>query len=306
MGFAFADRRPGGRRVQRRSSSFQRGQALVETLVASLALLALLVGIVAIGKLMDVRHASIGAARGLAFECAVRHAECARTDATLMNEIRRRHFMRDDREISSTAVPTTGPLLVDARPGWTDRANRPLLERLGAVNVDTPLRRLDAPMAAMRVGPGLELPGGATGLLQDVAGPSRFGLRFDGGFHAAEVRARVRPVDLQARFGLHADSVRSPTAAAPTLQFPARTAILVDGWAASGPDGGRADDLHARVSDGARLPGPLPVEPAFDVGYAGVRVLMRTADLLGLEPRAAEFAPRRLRVEIVPADRRPR
>lgn len=292
--------------ARRRGLIRQRGQALIETLVASLALLALLVGIVAIGKLLDVRHASIAAARSLAFECAVRPAECARNDAALTDEVRRRHFMRDDGEILSTGIASASLLLLDGRPGWTDRAGRPLLERLESVSADTPLQRLNAPRSNMPSQAGIALPRGVTGLLLDVAGPSRFGLALDGGLHAAQVRARVASPDLQARFQLHGDPVRALSGVPPALQFSARTAILVDGWAASGPDGGRADGVRARVAAGARLPGPVPAEVAFDAGYAGVRVLMRAADLLAFEPRADQFDARGLRVDVVPVDRRPR
>lgn len=296
-----APRRALGRPFQR-----QRGQALVETLVASIALLTLLAGIVAVGRLLDVRHASIAAARSLAFECSVRPAECARTGTALAQETRSRHFARDDREVLSddSAFAEPSPLLA-RKPGWTDRAGRPLLDRPDAVSAATPGRHLDAPSARIGPGSGIALPRGVSGLLLDVAGPARFGLTLAGGLHAAEVQARVGTADLRSRFGL-ADRPDRATVVPRTLEFSARTAILVDAWAASGPGGGRDDSVHARVGIGARLPGPVPAEAGFDAGYAGVRALMRGADALALEPTAGRFESRGLRVDVVPADRRPR
>ena len=96
----------------RAACSLQRGQALAETLVASLALLPLLVAVAAIGKLLDARHTTIAASRTAAFECTVRTDECARASGrdTIRDEVRRRHFMRDDREVLTADSAPDRPL----------------------------------------------------------------------------------------------------------------------------------------------------------------------------------------------------
>ncbi|MCX7272041.1 MAG: hypothetical protein NTV19_02270, partial [Burkholderiales bacterium] len=76
----------------------QRGQALLESFVALLALVPLLLAVLWLGRVLALRQASIEASRLLAFECTVRPQACAdpAAQARLADEARRRVFSRVD------------------------------------------------------------------------------------------------------------------------------------------------------------------------------------------------------------------
>lgn len=266
----------------------QYGQALVETLVACLAMIPLLIGITAIGKLLDVRHSTIAASRTAAFECTVRIVECSDPDgrATIQDEIRRRHFLRDDREVlSADAAPERVPA-TERVLGWTDRSALPLMDRLDSVQTRVSRQRLDAPASHLRSNQARIATAGVR-LLDEIAGPARFNLQTWDGLQVAEVLAPVSTSDI---------AVRTP------LRLRARTAVLVDGWGASGPEGTDAASVRTRVSAGQS---PPALEPIADVGYATVRVLMQAMRLLQLEPAAGAYRHRWIDMDVVPADRRP-
>jgi xylulose-5-phosphate/fructose-6-phosphate phosphoketolase len=85
----------------------QRGQALVEALVAMIALVPLMLLVVLLGKFQSMQQATIAASRTLAFECTVRPGDCsdAPARAMLAEDARRRHFGRIDREIFTADKP---------------------------------------------------------------------------------------------------------------------------------------------------------------------------------------------------------
>lgn len=269
----------------------QHGQALLEALVAALALVPLALLAILLGKFQSMQTATIAASRTLAFECTVRPGDCVDPTARqrLAEDVRRRHFGRLDREILSDDV------LDDAAPErehnalWVDRRGKRLLERYADVTIAVAPSRFDAGRSTA-VGRATE---GAAALLDRLAGPSRFGLDVEGGFAVADVRVRVSPSETGNERFVRLDSM--------PLVLHARTAVLGDGWNASGPYGGAAHTVQSRVFAGARVD---PVhEAAFDVGYRLTSWSLRLMDLAGLEPTASSFRPHEVDVDRVPADR---
>jgi hypothetical protein len=265
----------------------QRGQALVELTVAVLALVPLYFGIAWVARVLDVQHATLAAARALAFECTVRPDACAAPAAhpELALETRLRHFAGHAVALRSDAVDT------GAREAfWVDRRGEPLLERLDDVTIDVARLRFDSPLAfAGGLGGSFS---GAVRTLSTLAGPGRFGFELDGGFVEARVRARVAP-------GRPEDGwVRRLTAM--PLVMSARTAILTDAWNASGPYGEAPDSVESRVAAGSRLPG---VQPAVDAGWLPVRGLLAIGAALGVESSAELLRWHEIDVDLVPPDR---
>jgi len=269
----------------------QRGQALVETLVAALVLVPLALLVVLLGKFQSMQQATISASRTLAFECTVRPDACANaaSHSALAEEVRRRHFGRIDREIlSNDAIGDPSPA-AERNPLWVDRRGQPLLERFADVDVALALPRFDAGRATA-IG---RAASGAAGLLDRLAGPARFGLSISGGLVDARVKVRVSPNESGNEQLARLDSL--------PLTMQARTAVLSDAWNASGPYGSEASRVEARVEQGSRLD---PVHQAqIAVGYQLTRWTLELMNLAGLEPSASAFTPHHVDVDLVPADR---
>lgn len=278
----------------------QRGQALVETALAATVLVPLLIGIALVGKLIDLRHATVTAARTLAFECAVRLDECSDASgrAVLTDELRRRLLMRDDREVLADDAAPDRPAAAERRAGWNDRAGRPMLARLSGLQADVRPQRLDGPQGNL-ANSGAIAARGALTLLNEVAGPPRFGLRTWDGLQSAQVRLDLTATDLA---GSRNGATGNDAGAGLPLRMQGRTAILADGWAASGPEGSDGTSVRERVEAGWRLGA---AEAGIDAGYAAVRGLLATMHALGLEPAADASRYHRVDVDVVPADRRP-
>jgi hypothetical protein len=264
-----------------------RGQALVELLVAMLALVPLYFGIAWVAKVLDLRQAAIAASRTLAFECTVRPDACAEAGAhpALVEETRLRHFAGHGVGVRSDARDTG-----EREAFWVDRRGEPLLERLEDVTVEVARLRFDSPLAFAGGLSGTF--SGAVRTLSELAGPGRFGLEIDGGFLEARVRARVAP-------GRPADGWLRRLTAMP-LEVSERTAILTDAWNASGPYGEAPDSVESRVTAGSRVPG---VQAAIDAGWLPVRGLLAVGEALGLESRAALLRWHEVDVDLVPPDR---
>jgi hypothetical protein len=264
-----------------------RGQAIVELLVAMLALVPLYFGVVWVAKVLDVQQATVAAARALAFECTVRPAACADPAAhpELAEDTRLRFF-------SSHRLGLRSDGALAARPNafWVDRRGDALLERLDDVTVDVVPGRFDSPLGfAGGLGDGFPR---AVRVLSELAGPGRFGLDLEGGLVEARVEtrlARSRPGD---------GWVRSLTAM--PIAMSARTAILTDAWNASGPYGDEADSVESRVTEGTRVPG---LDAAIAAGWLPVRGLLAIGAALGFESRAAELRWHEIDVDLVPPDR---
>ena len=270
-----------------------RGQAIVETLVAMIALVPLYFGIAWVAKVIDARQATLATARALAFECTVRPEACRGGDrmAILAGELRHRFFAAPSAGLRSgeaAAGATDGP---DGPPRWRDRTGAPLLTRFEDVSVGVESLRFDTPLA-FAAGQGDRSFPGALRTLSELGGPGRFGLALEAGLLRARVTTRLsrhRPED-----GWVASLIARP------LTLDAGLAILTDTWDASGPYGPAADSVETRVGHGSRLPA---VEHAIAAGWLPVRGLLSVAEAIGLESAAAAFRWHEIDVDLVPGDR---
>lgn len=271
--------------------SRQRGQALVEALVAALVLVPLAVLTVMLGKFQAMQQATIAASRTLAFECTVRPQACADpvAYAGLADEVRRRHYGRIDREILSNDVIADPAPAAERNALWVDRRGQPLLERFADVGATLSSPRFDAGRSTA-IG---RAAAGAANLLDSVAGPARFGLSLTGGMMEAQVQVRVSPSEAGNEQFTRLDSL--------PLTLQARTAVLTDAWHASGPYGSEAHRVDSRVAQGSRL--DALHETAFALGYQLTHWSIGLMQAAGIEPSAASFRPYHVDVDRVPADR---
>jgi hypothetical protein len=193
-----------------------RGQAMIEFIVACLAIIPLFLLVPLIGKYMDIKQSSIAASRKLAFECTVRFEDCADLNANpaFADEIRMRYFSGNRQEVLSNDRPVDDE--VGAGLGnslWVDRRGRPLLERYSDVGIRADARDLD-------------VSGAVTGL-SSVIGPSRFGLALERGVFDARVQVALSRSSGEESFLEQLDSI--------ALEMQFHTAILTDAWTARGP-----------------------------------------------------------------------
>ncbi len=296
------------------------GQALVETLVLSLALLPLLFAVPLLAKYQDIRHATIAASRTAAFDCTVRFEDCRNPSSleALSGELRRRHFARHDRDLLTRDGIDDGAPADQRNRFWVDRRGIPLLDRFADASVRLDESESDAVRGATsRAG---TTPGG-TAALAGPAGPGGFGLEVAGGMISARVRARVSngwtvSAWLQRPEGL-------------SLSLTGKTAVMVDAWNASSATGASPRSVASRVELGRRLPslgdgaawissataaapdaalGGLDgagAEEAIDLLYAPIRMLITGPLLAPVEPRGRLFRYHEVDVDLVPEDRVP-
>lgn len=299
----------------------QRGQSLVEVVVLAAALLPLLLAIPLLAKYQDVRHAAIAASRTAAFECSIRPDVCpnASEQAAMLNDLRRRHFGRHDRDLMSADAMAEEPPPEQRNRFWVDRRGASLLAASSDVSLEIVAGESDAARGAWANGSGGAMPVNA-GLLQPFAsGPRAFGLDLEKGLVAARVQARVSSHRTLEQW------LDKPEGLA--LAPAGRTAVMVDAWNASSGSGGEARSFHSRVEQGRRLPSPgeaaamfaeaassapagslMPdsasgAEEAIDMLYTPVRFLISGPLMAPLEPRGSLFRYHEIDVEVVPADR---
>lgn len=263
------------------------GQALVELLVALIALLPLFFGMAWLAKVLDLQQATIAGARALAFECTVRLDACRDADGhpELAVETRRRFFAAHRFGLRSDDAAAGEPGVAERNAMWVDRSGNALLERFEDVTVSVGPARFDSPLA-------FAAGQGAADLVSRLGGPGRFGLQLGGGFVEARVEtvvSRSAPAD-----GWVARLMSMP------LSLGARLTVLTDAWNASGPYGEAADSVETRVAAGARLP---VADPLIDAGWLGVRGLLAVADFLQVEPSASSLRWHEVDVDLVPPDR---
>ena len=270
-----------------------KGQALIELLIALVAVLPLYFGITWLARVLDMQQANIAAARQLAFECTVRPLLCtdAQSQTELAGELRRRVFSAEHFGIRSgeTAAGLANP---DERKAfWVDRRGDALLERFEDVSFEVSPERFNTPFA-FAGGQGDRAFPGAVKTLSELAGPGRFGLTLDGGFIRAQVQTQVsrsQPSD-----GWTSRLLSMP------LTLRSHLSLLTDAWNASTPYGPAPDSVQSRVESGARVP---VVEAALRAAWLPTRAVLGTAAFLGLESAARSFNPNSIDVDRVPADR---
>ncbi len=200
----------------------QAGQALIECLVAALALLPLFLLVPMVGKYLDIRHATIAASRKLAFECTVRYDDCARLDdnPSFADEIRMRFYSENSREVLSNDRPARDEIESDgANPLWLDRRGRSLLEKYSDVGVRADSKTLNTGFIGSLLG----------------FGPDKFGLALDHGVYDARVQVKLSPKLGGESFTSQLDSL--------ALEMQSHTAILTNAWSAKGP-GAKSDRCH--------------------------------------------------------------
>jgi hypothetical protein len=237
----------------------QRGQAMVEFMVAAVVVIPLFVLVPLIGKYLDIKQSSIAASRKLAFECTVRYEDCAslNTNPVFADEIRTRFFAGNGNEVLSNDRPQQDELTdAGGNPLWVDRQGRPLLERFSDVGIRADQRNVDVGAAS------------AANAAPQV-GPQQFGLQLNRGVFDARVQVRLSRDNGGENFLEQLDSL------ALTMQH--HTAILTNAWNAAGP-GGRGDrcrpnrnTVNARASEQALC---MSVYEALEPGYEATILLL--------------------------------
>ena len=282
------------RLAPRLAAARPRGQALIETLVAMIVLVPLVLLLVWLGKIQSLRQATISASRTLAFECTARPDSCADPagQAQLADEIRRRAFSRIDAGVVSADRLADDAPAAERNPLWVDRANRPLLERFADIGVRIDRETFDAGASLVGSRAGGLVSDAAT-FLAERAGPGRFGLSIADGLVDAKVQANVSATRADTDFLTQLDSI--------PLRVKAHTAVLTDAWNASGPYAGDARSVQTRVAQGQQI---LPAyDASIDARYLLTRGFIELMSTIGLEPTGGAFRYHAADVDIVPADR---
>ena len=281
------------------SARSQQGQALVEAVVLAAAMVPLLLAVPLIAKYQDIRHAAIAASRTAAFECSVRPEACgdSQVRATVVADLRRRHFARHDRDLLSADDIADDAPLSERNRFWVDRHGASLLARASDVELELDVGNSDAAGRAwLRAGAdaGADPAGDAAAdAISSQAGPAAFGLEIGHGMSTARVQAGVSLNRTLAQW------LQKPEGMNLTLS--GKTAVMVDSWNASSGKGTDPRSLESRVEQGRRLPGA--VEEAFDLVYAPIRQLITGPLLAPIEPRGNLFRYHEIDVDIVPEDR---
>lgn len=275
----------------------QHGQALVEALVVGLLLVPVVLASILLGKYQAAEQAVAEASRSLVFECTVRIDECVTATGfvKLAEEAALRHLSRADREIFSQDQVPDLARGTERHALLVNRRGDGLLEQFADLSLTLTPSRFDAGLGVVR---GLESTGqfsAAVDLMSSLAGPARFGLDLHGGLLVGRISTT-----LGAGRSVSASGWRWLDGWPVTLS--ASTAILVDDWSASRPDGPDPRSVATRVEAGARLAAPL--EAAQDLAYAPTRAAIALLGALGLENNAGSFRYHEIDMDIVPADRR--
>jgi hypothetical protein len=277
----------------------QAGQALVETLVAAIVLLPLLLLAIYLGKLQTVQQSTLAASRSLAFECQVSLDACAKmtgptaTSTELGDELRRRHFMRSSVGINSNEFASDSANASERQGLWKDHRSNTLLESYADIGFRVDPDTFNAGSGIVG-GTGSKIANNAMDLVSNIAGPARFGLDWQGGLIDAKVQAQLsksNPVN-----ALVASLDAMP------LTMRSHTAILTNAWNASSPDGSEASSTKSRVDQGKRLP---LIESVIDAMYLPTQLLIQFAEGAKLESNGSAFKYHEVDVKKIPADRLP-
>jgi hypothetical protein len=188
----------------------QRGQALVEFLVATAALLPLVAGVVLVGRLQDLRAATLQSARYAAFGGAL----AGTSSAGLQSEVRARFFTNPDHVVRAADRRATP---AGTNPHWTDVARAVPMIRAPA-DVAVQLSNARPPGAAARAMTA------ATASVDSVARLTGRSLDLEHrGYFSAAVDVRIADLPSLAALGV-----------AP-LALQARAHVLGDDWSSAGP-----------------------------------------------------------------------
>jgi hypothetical protein len=284
-------------RIKKSARKVNRGQALVETLVAAVVLLPLLLLTIYLGKLQTVQQSTLAASRSLAFECQVSFDACAKlnggaSDGNLIaDELRRRHFMNASVAIRSNEFSADAANDTEKQSLWKDHKGQALLESYGDIGFRIDPDVFNAGSGVVK-GNGAKLAANAMDIISNVAGPARFGLDWQGGLIDAKVQATLSKSQT-------ADALVSSLSGMP-LTMRARTAILTNAWNASSAIGGEESSTQSRVDKGKKLP---LIDPVIDAMYLPTRGFIELADSFGLESNGDRFKYHSVDPTVIPKDR---
>lgn len=242
---------------------YQRGQSTVELIVLSFVLVPLLLIVPLVGKYMDIAQTAAEASRYTAFEGTVRHSSSTdgwKTDADLATEVRRRFFSNSDAPVKTNDA--AGDFNAHRNTLWFDHRGAPLLPVFASnVGVVTEKESMSQPYGATWAG-NFKLP-------QENLYTGRVNVNI------ADI-PKLEPFD---KIGLT------------TTRW---TTLLVDPWAASGPE-----QVTAKVKGAGML---FPYEPLETIA-APLAILMSNPLLaiLGADTTPPEVG--RVDPDRVPADR---
>lgn len=251
----------------------QRGQSLIETMVACLVLIPVFALVPLLGKFIDVKLASIAASRKLAFECTVRPEVCRQFNShpELVDQLRSRFFRGNGNEVLAGDVPADAVDDDERRNQlWVDRKGKSLLEKYSDVGA--------------RVAEVGFSPFGSAGGAFVKAGPGQFGLTPASGLMEARVEVALSPSQTKS-FDTQLDSL--------ALRMQHRTTILTDAWAATNPS-----VVKQRVKQANST-----LDSITDVAFGLAQPILATADATTLETRGSQFRLNEFDPDIVPADR---
>jgi hypothetical protein len=277
----------------------QSGQALVETLVAAILLLPLLLLSIYLGKLQTIQQSTLAASRSLAFECHVSFEACAKmtgasaTSTELGDELRRRHFMNTSVGINSNEYATDSAAVGEKQALWKDHRGNALIESYADIGFRVDPDVFNAGSGVVG-GSGAKIAANAMDIVSNIAGPARFGLNWQGGLIDAKVEAKLSKSN-------PANALVASLDAMP-LTMRSHTATLTNAWNASSPDGAESASTQTRVDQGKRLP---LIEPVIDVMYLPTQLLMQFAEGAKLETNVSSFKYHEVDVKKIPADRLP-
>jgi hypothetical protein len=260
----------------------QKGQSTIEFVVLAFVLVPLVIIVPLLGKYMDLAQTTTVASRYVAFEGTVHHGSSLantgsgggwKTDEQLATEVRRRFYSRNDLGINTNDV--AGEFDGDRNPLWVDHRGNHLLPRFNQIAVQAQRNNLNQPFGATFAGVfGLDQNNLYTGNVGvTVANVPAIGLAFD--------KSKADGSGAKAFDNLN-------------LQINRTTTVLVDPWAATGPE-----DVKGRIEGAGETVLPTVHLEAFKLAltipYAFVEILPGGSASL---PDIGDVNP-----DIVPADR---
>jgi hypothetical protein len=284
-------------KLTRLHRSRQKGQALVETLVAAIVLLPLLLLVMYLGKLQTVQQSTLAASRSLAFECQVSYNACAQLNGgasnsnLLADELRRRHFMNPSVGVNSNEFASDAAANSERQMLWKDHRGNALLDSYADIGFRVDPDVFNAGSGIVK-GSGAKIAANALDVVSSLAGPARFGLDWQGGLIDAKVQALLSK-------NQQTNALVDSLGAMP-LTMRAHTAILTNAWNASSVNGAEGESTLSRVGQGQKLP---LLEPVIDAMYLPARAFIKLADVLRVESNASSFQYHKVDPTIVPADR---
>ncbi len=278
-----------------RNKTDQSGQALVEALVACIALVPLLILAIYLAKVQTLQTSALAASRAFAFECQVAYEQCAAlnngTNSVIVEELRRRFFMRTNAAITSNETADDSAAMSEKQSLWKSHRGQVFLETYGDIGfrVDPDTFNAGSGIVGAR---GSHIANNAMNIVSTIAGPARFGLDWQGGLMNTRIEARLNKANA-------VDALLTSLNGSP-LVMRVNTATLTDAWSASSTLGGEGSSTKTRVEAGSKLP---LLEAGFDIAYLPTRASILIARDNQLEPLGGAFRYHEVDMDIVPIDR---